>query len=650
MSENRKRGWGAGELLDGLLVFGFLALSVVFSFAWNDGRFGPVSLAGPAAVGLGVLAGLRFQMVGAIAAGSLQLLIWTFSALLPLTAGDTPPFFYAASMAALVGGTSAIAALVVGYERRCLSLRDQERSLLDKVFNALPVGVWLRARDGQTIFVNERWADFSDRTVDEILNSGDRLGPVDLGPDWQMELEEILEKNDRGVRYRSIALKDKSGDSRDLALLSLGIYVDPLQDLGTLSLLIDETALRLYEDKARKSERGLRLALDSARMGFWEENLEAGEVSGDANWYGLLGLEPAGDDSTLEVWESRLHPVDRDRVHRVYEDFLKTDDDTLRVDYRIRHANGHYLWVYECVSVTERYPDGRPRQLMGIMQDISERKRTEDDLEQARDRAESANTAKSHFIAVVSHEIRTPLNAILGMSQFLLEGETCDERQEMIEVIHDSGERLLALVNDILDFSKIEAGRMALESNEYPVRLLFEDCVRLFRQRAGEKSLKLNLELAQDLPEFLVGDMERIRQVTQNLLSNAIKFTDDGEVIVEVGLVGIEGLPPAIYSEVVNHIGYLDKVEHAYLQVLVKDTGIGISPENHGELFQAFSQVDVSSTRKQGGTGLGLAICRRLVHAMGGAIWMDSEAGKGATFGFVVRTGFAEATVTDHVG
>lgn len=642
MNKKRQRGWGRGELLDSLLVFGFLGLSVVFSFTWKDGQFGPASLSAPAAVGLGVLAGLRFQMVGAIGAGTLLLLIFGLSAILPLEGTDRPPPIYVFSLAGVVAGFSSITALVVGYERRSVALRDQERSLLDKIFNALPVGVWLRARDGRSIFVNDRWADFTGCTAQQIMESSDSRGLIDLGPEWEAERQEILERNDSGVRYRSLELKDNRGSSRDLTLLSLGIYIDPLEEMGTLSLLIDETALRLYENKARRSERGLRLALDSALMGFWEESLETGQVLGDANWFGLLGLEPMQDIASLDIWEARLHPGDRERVHRAYEAFLEKGEGTMRIDYRIRHDSGRYLWVQECVCVTDRNAEGRPRQLMGTMQDISERKRTESDLEQARDRAESANAAKSQFIAVVSHEIRTPLNAILGMSQFLQECEEDDERKEMAEVIHASGERLLSLVNDILDFSKIEAGRLVLEADEFPVRLLFEDCVKLFRQSASQKSLHLNLKLAEDLPEFIVGDMERIRQVMQNLLSNAIKFTDAGEVSVTVGLTSLEALPEAIRPDTDKRIEYLDDAAYPYLHVTVKDTGVGIPHEFQGELFEAFNQVDLSSTRKQGGTGLGLAICKRLVQSMGGSIWMDSEAGDGATFGFVVRAGFAD--------
>ena len=259
-------------------------------------------------------------------------------------------------------------------------------------------------------------------------------------------------------------------------------------------------------------------------------------------------------------------------------------------------------------------------------------------MNQAKDRAEAGNRAKGHFIATISHEIRTPLNAIIGLSSFLNESELDEEQLDLSETIYSSGKSLLLLVNDILDFSKIEAGRLDLEMQEFPLHLCFEDCVKLFKIRAAERNVALRLTLDPALTEFAVGDMERLRQVVQNLLANALKFTEAGEVEIAVRPVKLSELPLERRPDELEPIGYLDQIDHDYLEVVVSDSGIGIAEDRQHVLFEAFSQVDASTTRKYGGTGLGLAICKRLVHAMGGKIWVESSEGEGSMFGFVVRT------------
>lgn len=259
-------------------------------------------------------------------------------------------------------------------------------------------------------------------------------------------------------------------------------------------------------------------------------------------------------------------------------------------------------------------------------------------MKHAKERAEAASEAKGQFIATISHEIRTPLNAIIGLSSFLAESEMPEDQLDLAQTIYSSGKSLQMLVNDILDFSKIESGRLDLEMQEYPLRLCFEECVKLFKMRANEKNVSLSLSLDESLTEYAIGDMERLRQIVQNLLANALKFTDAGEVEICVRPVAVSDLPEDRRPDPFEPLGYLDQADHGYLEVLVKDSGIGIPKDRQHILFKAFSQVDASTTRKYGGTGLGLAISKRLVDGMGGKIWLESNDGEGATFGFVVRT------------
>jgi PAS domain S-box-containing protein len=395
----------------------------------------------------------------------------------------------------------------------------------------------------------------------------------------------------------------------------------PTLVMGTLQ---DGTERKKAEEEMAEWKNRYDLVIASSRQLVYENDLESGTIVWGSSLPEVLGYAPAEMKQGMELWTGLIHPDDRDDVIWTWA-HAQSNMSGYDTQYRILHKNGAYRWIHDRGDFVS-YGPGKSTHMMGVLQDITERKQAEEalqvahvELEKANVELQNASQVKSQFLANMSHEIRTPLNAIIGMTGLLLDTPMNAEQLDFAGTIRTSGEVLLDLINDILDFSKIEAQKLDLENQAFELRRCVEEGLDLIAPRAAEKKLELACSLEDDLPRFIFGDVTRLRQILVNLLSNAVKFTDEGEVVVSVG-------------------GQRVEKDQYQLHFAVHDTGMGIPPDRIDRLFQSFSQVDASTTRRFGGTGLGLAISKRLCELMGGTVWVESsgEAGQGSTFHFTI--------------
>ena len=407
----------------------------------------------------------------------------------------------------------------------------------------------------------------------------------------------------------------KDGREFPIRLSATILRGDRGEPVALVGVATDITERRRAENELLQSEIRFREMFDDAPIGYHELDLE-GRIT-RVNRTELIALAYTAEEMQgRHAWEF----IEEQEVsHKaVLEKLAGIRPPGRNVERTYIQKDGSRMPVL-CQDRLLRDSDGRISGIRTTVQDITERKRMEEELKSAKETAEAATKAKSEFLAVMSHEIRTPMNGVIGMTDLLAQTDLNPEQADFVDTIRVSGEALLTVINDILDFSKIESGKIELEEAQFDPRACIEEVYDLLSQKASAKNLDLLYWIDPEVASGILGDKYRLRQILFNLVGNAIKFTEKGEIYTSVALKWRIG-------------------KTFELQFSVRDSGIGIPGDKLDRLFKAFTQVDSSTTRRYGGTGLGLAISMRLVELMKGKIWVESEEGKGSTFYFTIQS------------
>jgi two-component system, sensor histidine kinase and response regulator len=494
---------------------------------------------------------------------------------------------------------------------------EHERYLLHTLLDNIPDSIYFKDADSRFLRVSKSLA-----SKFELDNPAHVIGKSDADFFTDEHARQALQDErsiiQTGTPVLGLIEKETWPDGRQTWCSTTKL---PLRDqrgriTGTFGISRDITAQKLAEEALAHERDLLRTLMNQLPDLIFVKDTSGRFVTANTALLQILGAscldEIIGktDFDFLEPGLAQQYAVDDQAVFRTGQSLIDREE-------RSVDPQGNEVWLLT-TKVPLRNGAGQVRGLVGIGRNITNRKHAEIQLREAKETADQANRAKSDFLANMSHEIRTPMNAILGMTELLLDTVLTSTQREYIRMVHESGEALLTLINDILDFSKIEAGKLELEIAPFELRESLGDTMKSLALRAHSKGLELAFRIAADVPEWLLGDVNRLRQIIINLVGNAIKFTSEGEVVLDVE----------------RQAGTDETVT---LQLAVSDTGIGIPAEKRELIFREFEQADASTTRRYGGTGLGLAISSRLVNLMGGNIAVDSEIGRGSKFHFTAR-------------
>jgi two-component system sensor histidine kinase/response regulator len=509
----------------------------------------------------------------------------------------------------------------------------EERSRL--ILDSAGEGIFGTDAEGVVVFINPAGSSMLGFKPDELL--GKKIHPIihhtrTDGSEYPIEKCPMWEAYSHG-KARHIEdemLWRKDGTGFPVEYSALPIFKDN-GVAGSVVTFRDITERKRAEEEIKHINMMSDSALDLTKAGYWLIDYS------DPDYYTSSERAAAifGENPTpgfryhlMDEWYSRIvaaDPAVAEATGKHYADAVAGNVPRYDATYCYkRPVDGNIAWIRAIGNVV-RDAVGAPLFMYGVSQDVTEIKLAEQEVLRAKSIAEDAAKTKADFLANMSHEIRTPMNAVIGMAHLCLKTGLDAKQRDYVSKIHNAGTSLLGIINDILDFSKIEAGKLDMEHVPFDLDAVMGNLSTVVAQKVHDKGLELLFDISPDIPPVLIGDSLRIGQILTNLLSNSVKFTEKGEI--------------RLLGEEIERTG--DKIK---LRFTVQDTGIGMTKEQAGKLFKAFSQADTSTTRKYGGTGLGLTISKRLVEMMGGDIWVESEPGKGSSFIFTGWFGVGDAT------
>ncbi len=500
---------------------------------------------------------------------------------------------------------------------------DRSRSRLQVILEATSDLIITLDEKGVFRFASPSITEHLGWSIEEIVGreAVEFMHPEDVGKVFEAGLATPRGASTGTIQHR---IRHKDGTWRYFESIGANRLADPPANAFVISARpIDER--KMAEEALRSSEERFRLLAENSTDIISRRGLYGYISYVSPSVKTILGYEP---NVLLDIDTTELvHPDDA----ASYREFVMPQgDEPSHATYRIRHIDGHYVWLEGSARLVRDADSGLPLEYQVVSRDVTERQKAAEELRAAKDAAEVANVAKSQFLANMSHEIRTPMNAILGMTDLALLTELTVEQRDYLTTVAQASNALLDLINDILDLAKIESGGLSLEKISFSLRDTVADTVRTMSVRTREQGITLEADIDPDLPHGFSGDPGRVRQILFNLIGNAVKFTHVGGITMRVS------------SAATDDSKYLIRFE-------VIDTGIGIPEERLDAIFEAFSQADSSTSRKYGGTGLGLAITSELVEMMGGQLTATSVVGRGSTFSFEVPLGHIDSAAVQPV-
>jgi PAS domain S-box-containing protein len=498
-------------------------------------------------------------------------------------------------------------------EQRLLETEAAHRSMVEN----LPLHLFRKDLQGRFVEVNKRLADIIGKPAEELIGKTD----YDLFPEFEARK---YRRDDEKVVSQGIVLDDVEEQTLpDGRITYVQVLKAPVRDaageiVGVQGIFWDVTERQQAEEARRLADERFRRLVNSSLMGVMVADLQGSILDANDAMLNLVGYTKGDVQSGNFRWDKMTPPEWRSLDELAIKQ-LNATGSCAPWEKEFFHRDGHRVPVVIGVTML---PEEQGRCICFVL-DITERKRFERELREAKETADAANQAKSLFLANMSHEVRTPMNAVIGLTELVLKSQLAPQQSEYLKLVLESAESLLNIINDILDFTKIEAGKMTLSIQPFWLRDCIVDAIRPFSLRGHQKGIELAYDVDSSVPDAVMGDAGRLRQVLTNLVGNALKFTERGEIVVRVSAEESEQ-------------------RTTRLHFAVRDSGIGIPAEKMRTIFAAFEQADASTTRQHGGTGLGLAIAERFVELMGGRIWCESEVGIGSTFHFTARLTLAE--------